>query len=165
MGLFLNRYPYHSICSPCFPFVLDLRGRSGYNSRHFNEVEKDRDMITRKDFIGGGVAMAAVPAFASAGGSKRRWFKGNLHCHTYWSDGRAFPDQTIKSYRDAGYDFCAITDLNRMGEDCDFWRKVAPEGFFVCRRALARRLFCRFDFPAPGWARDSQKTQHKEKSG
>ena len=22
-----------------------------------------------------------------------RWFKGNLHCHSYWSDGLAFPDQ------------------------------------------------------------------------
>ena len=85
------------------------------------------DMITRKDFIRGGVAMSAMPAFVSAGGGKRRWFKGNLHCHTYWSDGRAFPDQAVKSYRDAGYDFCAITDHNRMGEDRDFWRKVVPE--------------------------------------
>ena len=55
------------------------------------------------------------------------WFKGNLHCHSYWSDGRAFPDQAICDYRDAGFDFCAITDHNRLEADCDVWRKVEAE--------------------------------------
>lgn len=32
-------------------------------------------------------------------GAARRWFKGNMHCHSYWSDGRAFPDQAIRDYR------------------------------------------------------------------
>ena len=56
-----------------------------------------------------------------------RWFKGNLHCHSYWSDGRAFPDQAIHDYRDAGFDFCALTDHNRLEADRDVWRKVDAE--------------------------------------
>ena len=68
----------------------------------------------------------------------KRWYKGNLHCHTYWSDGAAFPDQAVREYRDAGYDFCAVTDHNRMGENRNFWRKVElnETGWppTVCRR-------------------------------
>ena len=56
-----------------------------------------------------------------------RWFKGNLHCHSYWSDGRAFPDQAIRDYRDAGFDFCALTDHNRLEQGRDEWRKVEAE--------------------------------------
>ena len=98
--------------------------------------------MTRREFCiaaAAAQAMAAMPSFGgAAGGGKKRWYKGNMHCHTYWSDGRAFPDQAIRSYRDAGYDFCAVTDHNRMGENRDFWRKVEPtEGGWpplVCRK-------------------------------
>ena len=98
--------------------------------------------MTRREFCAaaaGAQAMAAMPSFGGAAdGGKKRWYKGNMHCHTYWSDGRAFPDQAIRSYRDAGFDFCAVTDHNRMGENRDFWRKVEPtEGGWpplVCRR-------------------------------
>ena len=41
-------------------------------------------------------AMVFLPSFAdAAGGGKKRWYRGNMHCHAYWSDGRAFPDQAI----------------------------------------------------------------------
>ena len=83
---------------------------------------------------GGGRGATALP------GGKKRWFKGNMHCHTYWSDGRAFPDQAIREYRDAGYDFCAVTDHNRISETRDFWRKVEPtEGGTASRRCVSRR--------------------------
>ena len=101
-------------------------------------------VISRRRFC---ADAASVALFAAAGCMTRppacgrnggRWYKGNLHCHSYWSDGRAFPDQAIRSYRDAGYDFCAVTDHNRLGESRDFWRKVEPdEGGWpplVCRR-------------------------------
>ena len=72
--------------------------------------------MTRRDFC---LAAAAASACGALGeralpGGKKRWYKGNLHSHTYWSDGRAFPDQAIREYRDAGYDFCAVTDHNRI---------------------------------------------------
>ena len=101
--------------------------------------------MTRRDFCLGAAAVATGVTLPCGGRGataaprdKKRWYKGNLHCHTYWSDGRAFPDQAIREYRDAGYDFCAVTDHNRMGENRDFWRKVEPtEGGWpplVCRR-------------------------------
>ena len=101
-------------------------------------------------------AQAMLPSFAYAGdGKKKRWYKGNLHCHTYWSDGRAFPDQAIRSYRDAGYDFCAVTDHNRIDANRDFWRWVKPdEGRWpplVCRRNF--ELYMK-EFP---WAQSRER--------
>ena len=41
------------------------------------------------------------------------WKKGALHTHTYWSDGRALPEEAIYIYRDKlNFDFVCITDHN-----------------------------------------------------
>lgn len=39
-----------------------------------------------------------------------RFYKGNLHTHSTRSDGRREPAEVIAAYRDAGYDFLALTD-------------------------------------------------------
>jgi len=41
-------------------------------------------------------------------------YKGNLHCHTWKSDGGSSPEAVVKWYRDQGYDFLAITDHNTL---------------------------------------------------
>lgn len=38
------------------------------------------------------------------------WYKGNLHMHTQRSDGRISPEEAIRLYKNAGYDFIALTD-------------------------------------------------------
>lgn len=38
------------------------------------------------------------------------WYKGNLHTHTTRSDGVLEPDEVVRRYREAGYDFLALTD-------------------------------------------------------
>ena len=44
-----------------------------------------------------------------------KFYKGNLHTHTTVSDGELTPQETVRLYRDAGYDFLAITDHNYWG--------------------------------------------------
>lgn len=46
-------------------------------------------------------------------------YKGNLHTHTTRSDGVRSPEEAIAAYREAGYDFLAITDhrLYTPGEE------------------------------------------------
>lgn len=39
-----------------------------------------------------------------------RFFRGNLHCHSTASDGALSPQELVRTYREAGYDFLAITD-------------------------------------------------------
>lgn len=43
-------------------------------------------------------------------GRPGRFFRGNLHTHSTRSDGRYAPDEVCARYRDAGYDFIALTD-------------------------------------------------------
>lgn len=42
------------------------------------------------------------------------WFKGNLHTHTRNSDGDLGPRELIERYVEAGYQFLAITDHNKI---------------------------------------------------
>lgn len=46
-----------------------------------------------------------------------RWWKGNLHTHTLWSDGDDFPEMVTAWYKDNGYDFLAISDHNLLHEN------------------------------------------------
>jgi hypothetical protein len=41
-----------------------------------------------------------------------RWFKGNTHTHSLWSDGNDFPEMISDWYRSRGYDFLAMSDHN-----------------------------------------------------
>lgn len=43
-----------------------------------------------------------------------RWWKGNLHTHSLWSDGNDFPEVISDWYRQRGYHFLAISDHNVM---------------------------------------------------
>ena len=41
-----------------------------------------------------------------------RWWKGNLHTHSLWSDGNDFPEMIADWYRKNGYHFLALSDHN-----------------------------------------------------
>ena len=43
-----------------------------------------------------------------------RWYKGNLHTHSLWSDGDHFPEAISLWYREHGYHFLAISDHNTL---------------------------------------------------
>lgn len=45
-----------------------------------------------------------------------RWWKGNLHTHSLWSDGDEFPEMIADWYRQQGYHFLALTDHNVLSQ-------------------------------------------------
>lgn len=45
-----------------------------------------------------------------------KWFKGNLHTHSFWSDGDDFPEMIVDWYKSRSYDFLAISDHNILLE-------------------------------------------------
>jgi len=45
-----------------------------------------------------------------------RWWKGNLHTHSFWSDGDDFPEMIAEWYRTHGYHFLALSDHNVLAE-------------------------------------------------
>ncbi|WP_164102752.1 CehA/McbA family metallohydrolase domain-containing protein [Candidatus Laterigemmans baculatus] len=52
-----------------------------------------------------------------------RWWKGNLHTHTLWSDGDHFPEMAGEWYRTHGYNFLALSDHNVLSQGMR-WMKV-----------------------------------------
>lgn len=65
----------------------------------------------------------AVSTVLAAPAEGDRWYKGNLHTHTYWSDGDDFPEMVADWYKTRGYDFLALSDHNIIA-DHDKWLKV-----------------------------------------
>ena len=45
---------------------------------------------------------------------KGHWFKGNLHSHTTYSDGKWTPEEAVQAYREKGYHFLAVTDHDQF---------------------------------------------------
>src|SRR5262249_51532294 len=43
-----------------------------------------------------------------------KWFKGNIHTHTLWSDGDDYPEMVALWYREQGYDFLSFSDHNTL---------------------------------------------------
>ena len=77
-----------------------------------------------------------------------RWYKGNIHSHSQWSDGLDLPEVVVGAYKKNGYDFFSLTDhnimhkeelrftgfamnytpsdLNTFDGESSFWKRVAP---------------------------------------
>jgi hypothetical protein len=61
-----------------------------------------------------------------------RWWKGNLHTHSLWSDGDDFPEMIADWYRQHKYHFLSLTDHNVLSEG-QRWIDAAPKA-----KALAK---------------------------
>ena len=66
-------------------------------------------------------AQSAPPPVATP-----QWFRGQLHTHSYWSDGQAFPEQAIEAYKQRGYNFMCLSDHNQFAKSTNTWREVKP---------------------------------------
>ena len=44
-------------------------------------------------------------------GTEQQWKKGNLHTHSFWSDGDDFPEMIIDWYKTNNYDGFTIINL------------------------------------------------------
>jgi hypothetical protein len=75
-----------------------------------------------------------------------RWWKGNLHTHSLWSDGDDYPEMIADWYKSHGYHFLAMTDHNRLSEG-ERWVDTTGEKSKAGGVALDKYL-ARF---GPGW--------------
>ena len=104
--------------------------------------------MTRKAFMAFGASaatMATIPPVCVAETKKPRWWKGNLHTHTFLSDGEAFPQEAALLYRKLGYNFLCLTDHNRTHVHRNK----------LCNEKTTKRFFrknmARFEKYFPGW--------------
>lgn len=66
-----------------------------------------------------------------------RWYKGNLHTHSFWSDGDDFPEMIMGWYKKNGYQFVALTDHNILAKG-EKWIGMAADTLY--RNTFARYL-------------------------
>jgi hypothetical protein len=57
-----------------------------------------------------------------------RWYKGNTHTHSYWSDGDDFPEMIMDWYKTHGYDFISLSDHNILAEGVK-WKEISAQPF------------------------------------
>ncbi|MEC9047643.1 MAG: hypothetical protein VYA51_06485 [Planctomycetota bacterium] len=62
------------------------------------------------------VPLVALAALTACAGAPPRYYKGNLHTHTLWSDGNHFPEMVVDWYAQRDYDFLALTDHNVLAD-------------------------------------------------
>ncbi|MBT8484451.1 MAG: histidinol-phosphatase [Phycisphaerae bacterium] len=76
-----------------------------------------------------------------------RWWKGNTHTHTYWSDGNAAPEHIVDWYVRHGYHFLVLSDHNILSQG-EKWFPISEDGGRPLRRSHVEDLERRF---GPGW--------------
>lgn len=78
--------------------------------------------IFLKGILGAWVLFSIFDAHGAEPGA--RWWKGNLHAHSHWSDGDDYPESITEWYRSRGYSFLMFTEHNVMQEG-ERWVEVA----------------------------------------
>jgi len=80
----------------------------------------------------------AVGAAADQISTEQRWFRGNTHTHTLWSDGDGPPEMVAAWYRDHGYDFLVLSDHNILSQG-EKWFTVSEKGKLTPERVQRLR--------------------------
>src|SRR4051812_10259149 len=73
-------------------------------------------------FLGLALTWAQTPPPSAAA----KWYKGNLHTHSLWSDGDDYPEMIADWYKQHGYNFLALSDHNVMQEGQRWFEIKAP---------------------------------------
>lgn len=60
------------------------------------------------------IGVVAAPSIPQEGAP--RWWKGNLHTHSLWSDGNDYPEMIFDWYKTRGYNFLMLSDHNTLAE-------------------------------------------------
>jgi len=73
------------------------------------------------------------------------WWKGNLHTHSFWSDGDDFPEMIADWYKQHGYDFLTLSDHNVLSEGQRWIDVIGPKS---SRAVALKKYLARF---GPTW--------------
>jgi hypothetical protein len=60
---------------------------------------------------------------------KKKWYKGNLHTHSFWSDGDEFPEIILDWYKSHDYQFIALSDHNTISME-EKWIQVREDSIY-----------------------------------
>jgi hypothetical protein len=87
--------------------------------------------------------------------AEARWWKGNLHTHSLWSDGDDYPEMIAAWYAEHGYHFLALSDHNILA-DHERWIPIEKNKGGV---AAFEKYLARFGTP---WVEQREKDGVRE---
>jgi hypothetical protein len=90
------------------------------------------------------LSLGTAGALAAPAAGTPRWWKGNLHTHSLWSDGDDFPEMIADWYKSRGYHFLGFTDHNTLHNS----NKWVSLGTNRVRQAALAKYVARF---GPQW--------------
>lgn len=73
--------------------------------------------------------LLSVFYYAALAAQPETWYKGNLHTHSYWSDGDEFPELIMDWYKNHGYQFVGLSDHNILAAG-EKWKKIAKSRLY-----------------------------------
>jgi hypothetical protein len=73
------------------------------------------------------ILVGVLVGFAGFAARGENWYRGNLHMHSLWSDGNAFPEDAAAWYRDHGYQFVCLSDHQILQLDTNQWVEVGSK--------------------------------------
>src|SRR5436190_14002516 len=78
------------------------------------------------------ILIGLVSVFTVSDGQNvpKPWLKGNLHTHSYWSDGDEFPEMVMDWYKTHGYQFVALSDHNILAEG-EKWTLITKSKLYL----------------------------------
>ena len=75
------------------------------------------------------LTLFALILFLTIHAQESQWYKGNLHTHSYWSDGDEFPEMIMQWYKDHDYQFVALSDHNVIPEG-EKWKTISNDSLY-----------------------------------
>ncbi len=69
--------------------------------------------------------------------TQKKWYKGNLHTHSFWSDGDDFPEMIMDWYKTHDYDFIGLSDHNIFA-DHEKWKVLKEKRKFIYDKYLEK---------------------------
>jgi hypothetical protein len=94
------------------------------------------------------------PATKLQAASDLRWFKGNIHTHSHWSDGNDYLESIGLWYRERGYNFLTFTDHNVLA-NVERWVEID-------KTKGGRVAFDKLKAKFPDWVETRTKDEKEE---
>lgn len=74
------------------------------------------------------MCMLLILISSSSWSQAPKWYKGNTHTHSLWSDGNDFPEMIMDWYKSHGYDFISLSDHNILA-NVEKWATIPSHPF------------------------------------
>jgi hypothetical protein len=102
------------------------------------------------------VSLSRPPVQAADSMSNQlRWWKGNLHTHSLWSDGDDYPEMIVAWYKQHGYHFLGVSDHNVLLSGEQWSNVVSNKGGLVAFDKYLKRF-------GPSWVEERGQDRQRQ---